>query len=221
MSAVVILVTLAGFVISQLVQGIFNYFRKTNLSNPEKPIVYGPDSKYEPTERDLELIEQTKEILKDELPDGPITSIKNLSTEDRIAKMKQITDRVAKCYGVELSSIEFMSSEQLVENSYSPVMCGFYDLEENKIVLNLDLLACNDLDFLRDNVNTIVHELRHAYQQRIIREQNTQEVPEDKIRAWMVNTAYYFRPDRDPRSYYYQILEFDARNFAALATYDL
>ena len=88
---------------------------------------------------------------------------------------------------------------------------GGYNPLTNKIELNSNYLEKADCE---DLLNTILHESRHAFQNKCIDTPNSVTVKDNIIDVWKDNFDNYIRPDEDFEAYENQEIEKDANYFA-------
>lgn len=88
---------------------------------------------------------------------------------------------------------------------------GGYNPLTNKIELNSNYLEKADCE---DLLNTILHESRHAFQNKCIDAPNSVTVKDNIIEVWKDNFDNYIRPDEDFEAYENQEIEKDANYFA-------
>ena len=92
-----------------------------------------------------------------------------------------------------------------------PYNLGGYDPLTNRIELNSNYLEKADCE---DLLNTILHESRHAFQNKCIDTPNSVTVKDNIIEVWKDNFDNYIRPDEDFEAYENQEIEKDANYFA-------
>lgn len=92
-----------------------------------------------------------------------------------------------------------------------PYNLGGYDPSTNRIELNSNYLEKADCE---DLLNTILHESRHAFQNKCIDTPNSVTVKDNIIEVWKDNFDNYIRPDEDFEAYENQEIEKDANYFA-------
>ena len=92
-----------------------------------------------------------------------------------------------------------------------PYNLGGYDPLTNRIELNSNYLEKADCE---DLINTILHESRHAFQNKCIDTPNSVTVKDNIIEVWKDNFDNYIRPDEDFEAYENQEIEKDANYFA-------
>lgn len=88
---------------------------------------------------------------------------------------------------------------------------GGYNPATNKMELNSNFLENNDC---RDLMNTILHESRHAFQNRCIQNPDSVTVKQNIIDVWKDNFENYITPQDDFEAYENQEIEKDANYFA-------
>ena len=88
---------------------------------------------------------------------------------------------------------------------------GGYNPLTNKIELNSNYLEKADCE---DLLNTILHESRHAFQNKCIDSPDSVTVKDNIIDVWKDNFDNYIRPDEDFEAYENQEIEKDANYFA-------
>ena len=65
-------------------------------------------------------------------------------------------------------------------------------------------------------MNTMVHEMRHAYQHAVVDSPDKFDVAQSTVDSWAADFDDYKTPDSDGfKAYYSQPVEADARSFAA------
>jgi hypothetical protein len=180
-----------------------------------------PDKNYEPTKSDMQMIEEGREIIKTYFPDGIENTMISLSADARIEKIKEITAEIAAKYKIEVNYLTFLSVEQLVEKGNSQYTAGYYDFEQKGIAINVNMLLLNNGEMLKDVINTIFHECRHAYQFMAIHHPDEYPVDPQTILDWANNFTNYISPELDLKGYMNQPIEYDARNFADYTLKDL
>lgn len=99
----------------------------------------------------------------------------------------------------------------LTFDSKPPYNLGGYDPLTNRIELNSNYLEKADCE---DLLNTILHESRHAFQNKCIDTPNSVTVKDNIIEVWKDNFDNYIRPIEDFEAYENQEIEKDANYFA-------
>lgn len=169
------------------------------------------DENYRPTEMDKELIEKSREIITSHFPDGIESTMLALGFEARIEMIKQLTQEIVDAYGIDVDTLTFFGNEQ----SGKGLTAGFYNAQNKSIAINADLLAYDDGQLLREMIDTIIHECRHAFQCKAIHFPEECGVSEEQSKKWSDNFINYVSPDLDLEGYVYQPIEADARNFTS------
>ena len=209
----IVVAIVASGILGEIFDGVYRFM--TRHKKPENEISNGPSTKFAPSDFDQELIEKSKAILRKQFPQGAVNTLQNLSPEERVERMKKLAAEIAVCYDIDISLLEFLTTEQLKERGQSPNTGGYYCDSDQRVVINADLLYCNDLTMLREAVYTMFHECRHAFQHKAVAQAGFGGVDPQRVEQWKVNFVHYISPDLDPYGYYYQDVEFDARNFGA------
>lgn len=88
---------------------------------------------------------------------------------------------------------------------------GGYNPLTNRIELNSNYLEKSDCE---DLLNIILHESRHAFQNKCINSPDSVTVKDNIINVWKDNFDNYIRPDEDFEAYENQEIEKDANYFA-------
>lgn len=92
-----------------------------------------------------------------------------------------------------------------------PLELGGYNPDTNKIELNVSFLENPDCENL---MNTVLHESRHAFQQKCIENPDSVTVKKNIIGVWKDNFENYITPGYDFEAYENQEIEKDANYFA-------
>lgn len=130
---------------------------------------------------------------------------KELSTEEKIGAISELGEEIAKI--LELSKIPNIKYYE-----GHPCDCGYYDAEDNSVWVNT-----NNFDDPQEIVDTVAHEMRHAYQ---LERAMKLETYEDFLYAY--NFANYISPLMTEDGYVNftdyqdQLIEAEARAFAKL-----
>lgn len=165
------------------------------------------------TEEDNRTIDRCKEILREEFPQGIESKIASMSLAEREELFRSMIGRLNEVYGVEISDIRFLPSTEAGDYTF-----GFYNYEQNFIAFNKDFLNSSDPSVVKEMINTIFHEMRHAYQYKAIT--NTGIGSEEQRRVWAMNMVNYIPAEVDFALYQLQAVENDARAYAELVLKD-
>lgn len=171
-------------------------------------IMFGTDRGYDhPEETDRMLVSECHEAVEEVLGLSPFSQFATLRPEERQIAVVQITSQVADAMGVKLDSIDI--EEQ--DGTY-----GFYSFSENRISIDENHVCEDPMTEIdaKNVIDTIVHEVRHAYQHRAAR--HPTRYKRDKLTAstWRLNFRNYVSPRQNLELYYRQPVEEDARKFA-------
>lgn len=202
--ATVLIGALVGFV-----SGVINAFRE-RWGTQKLP----QNARSEMSETDKAQVEATRELMRQCFGEDVVECVKNASNKDRIALMAEFAERLARQYGLD---IEVDVTVSKVEN------CGAYNWKERKAVFNIALLMVDGqnekFDYcVRETLDTIIHELRHAVQHKAVEQPGFWDVEEERRLAWANNMApgNYIPPQANIRAYANQPIERDAVTFAAM-----
>lgn len=146
-----------------------------------------------------------------------------MTLEERKKKLEEIAERLQLILGLKDITILFTDSESLGARCQ-----GTYSFGTNELRINEEYLKFSNQDILLDSIDTIVHELTHAYQyqeiQKILNriaqwddEQVESLYEEDKRPCdWLLNiqAGNYIRFEVDPEGYRKQPLEWYAFQMA-------
>lgn len=128
------------------------------------------------------------------------------SLEERKAIIKAFMIDIAVIYGVIINTnVGFFN-----ENSGTR---GYYDSSSNRVFINEKTL--NNKDSYKV-FQTMIHEMRHAYQAASVKDPNSYVVSEETIEQWKNNFEDYKSVDNgySYEEYVSQPIEYDAKNFA-------
>jgi len=123
--------------------------------------------------------------------------------DERKTCLDRVAAGVARQLCVPLSSVEYYDGP-----TYDR---GYYD-GGGVIHINMDVLV--EPDNCLDALDTIVHELRHAFQKRACNYPAVYGISIAQASIWADNFRFYISPDMDYNAYYNQPVEYDARTFA-------
>lgn len=162
---------------------------------------------------DRKKAEQTQALIVGCFGDDPVECLKNVSNKERIRLMAEFADQLARLYGLDID-VDVTVSE--LSNF------GAYGWKEKKAVFNIALLMVDGnnghFDYcVRETLDTIVHELRHAVQHQAVFEPGFWDVDEKRRLDWAQNMApgNYIDASNNMRDYANQPIERDAVTFAA------
>lgn len=166
------------------------------------------------SDTDKEKIEETKDLIQQCFGDDVIERIRRSSNKERINLMVDFADRLAKEYGLDIDV------DVTVNNVTN---CGAYDWKLKKAEFNIALLMMDGGNehfeyCVRETIDTIVHELRHAVQHQAIEGRGFWNVDEERKTLWGNNMlpGNYIGGEVDLRRYASQPIEKDAFTFTAL-----
>lgn len=162
------------------------------------------------TEEDKQLVQKCREIMGQNFPDGIVNRMKGMSPTERAQLFRDLVKELNSVYGVEISDIAFLTNNEIGSGVY-----GYFDNSNNSIRFNADLLNTDDPNILHEMVDTIFHEMRHALQFRAVTDSSCNFGSEEQRQKWALNFVNYISARVDFAFYQQQVIEDDARQFAA------
>lgn len=151
---------------------------------------------------DVEMKKSCIELVKDFYDDGIDMAYAENGLEGRCEIAYSFYNDVKEKMGID-SDLEFVEME--------PYKLGGYNYETNSIELNSNYLENSDST---DLLNTILHESRHAFQNKCIVNPESVTVKGNIIDVWKDNMDHYINPAFDQEAYENQEVEKDANYFA-------
>lgn len=162
------------------------------------------------TEDDKQLIDKCREVMGQNFPEGIENRLKGMSSSERMQLFRDLVKELSRVYGVEIADVAFLNN-----NEIGPGVYGYFDQTNNNIRFNVDLLNMDEPEILRAMVDTIFHEMRHALQFRAVTDSSCTYGSEEQRQKWALNFVNYIPANVDFAYYQQQIIEDDARQFAA------
>ena len=125
--------------------------------------------------------------------------------EEKEKMLNDFMHDLNRIYGINISKdVEFYRDE--------PNSLGFYRDSERRVFINENAIEQWGYE---EMMNTVVHEMRHAYQHEAVRNPGRFEVSEETVRSWEGNFGpNYIDPDDDWNAYRHQPVEEDAHDIA-------
>jgi hypothetical protein len=157
--------------------------------------------------KEKEMMEATSACVNHLFNGAVIDTIKSMNVEERQNASDNLIIELCSLYQIQLDQIEYFTSN-------SGIM-GAYCRNENKISLNIQYLLCNDADAIREYIDTIIHELRHALQWNILEDKVNWGIAEERQKEWAENFLNYIPSSKGIKLYFMQPVELDAFAFAA------
>ena len=164
---------------------------------------------------DRKMADETKVLTEKILGEKPIEELSEMNGEKRLAKINELVQNLAQLYQIEL--------KEVAVGELNPRLAGCYDREKKVIVLNSVYLMNSDKQYLREFLDTIYHEFRHAVQFQVIENidklQDTEAanfwaVSRKRAARWCRHHQDYEEAVKNPLEYIMNNLEVDARTFA-------
>ncbi len=161
---------------------------------------------YNPEEVDIRVAEELKRSIDEIAPEGLITHLQNMSTEDRIYFIEQqLLPLIASKMSISYDRLEWLEDNKC--------LCGYYCYQRREIGLNMAFISSDDKRLLTVLVNTILHECKHARQRAAV-EGVYLGYSQQTIDEWRLNFDNYISPNESDEGYIKQPVEFDASMFA-------
>ena len=172
---------------------------------------------------DREIAQQTADVIKGRLSDDPTRKMMEMSSNEKIEAVEAIAKELIELYGLEDVSVEICTLPGSV--------MGYYNRDAKVLKVDVtDLLV--DVEMLdekkrveayryivKETLDTVVHELRHAVQYQAIEvdDDSYWGIDEQRRIEWARNMANYVRSSDNPRRYFQQSIECDSFTFAYVA----
>jgi hypothetical protein len=201
------LVIAAGLAVGMLIDTVINLIDSWGEQDlPEQ-------TKVEMSETDQKMIQQTKALMQECFGDDVVERFRSASNLDRINMTGDFAKRLAALYNLDIDVDVVVDEAQ---------HCGAYNWKDQKAVFNIILMTVEKdnthFDYcIKETLDTIIHELRHAVQHKAIQVDGFWNVDEERRIKWANNMApgNYIRPNVDRKGYVSQPIEADAFTFAA------
>lgn len=172
------------------------------INNIDKFTLPWNETKFPKVIDDVEMKKGCIELVKDFNRDGLDLNFAENGLEGRCEIALDFYESVKEEMGIDA---EFQFANM------SEKTCGGYNPVTNRIELNSKLLENPDC---KELLNTILHESRHAFQQKCIDNPDSVTVKENIIEVWRDNMKNYIPPGLDFEAYENQEIEKDANYFA-------
>lgn len=151
---------------------------------------------------DVEMKKGCIELIKNFNREGLDLDFAEKGLEGRCEMVSDFYESVKEIMGIDA---------ELSFTNMSEKVCGGYNSATNCIELNSKFLENPDCKELQ---NTILHESRHAFQQKCIDNPDSVTVKNNVIEVWKDNMKNYISPEFDFEAYENQEIEKDANYFA-------
>ena len=134
-----------------------------------------------------------------------------LGLQNKASVMQSVENEVARREGRPPCNVSLFKDPP----SNGKITAGFYSPKSGNIEMNAYHLTDNPPNCL----NTILHEGRHAYQDKAVKGEIYHH-NKAELKAWQNNMkpGHYISPEQNRRAYYNQPIEADAREYAAIWT---
>lgn len=135
------------------------------------------------------------------------------SVEERKQILQDYMDEVMRIYGLKHANgtINWDPKATYTPNS---ITWGYYSHMSHKVTLNERALSDSQGSWdSYDLLETVSHELRHAYQHEAVDHPTEYMVSDETIKSWKYNINHYISASTDYQGYRDQVIEVDARDF--------
>lgn len=160
------------------------------------------ETKFPKVTDDVEMKKECIELVKDFNREGVDLDFAEKGLEGRCEIASDFYESVKEIMGIDAE----LCFANMPEN-----VCGGYNSVTNRIELNSRFLEKPDY---KDLLNTLLHESRHAFQQKCIDNPESVTVKNNIIDVWKDNMNNYISPEFDFEAYENQEIEKDANYFA-------
>ena len=139
------------------------------------------------------------------------------SVEERKQILQDYMDEVIRVYGLKDVKTQIRWDSDATYTS-EEILWGYYSHGSHRVTLNEQALSDNVGNWDSYSLlQTVSHELRHAYQHEAVDHPTDYMVSKETIDTWNNNFKNYIDSDDDYRGYYNQTVERDARDFEVTA----
>lgn len=169
--------------------------------------VWNDKEKADQIRRDKAMAKELKNLLKSDRYSKK--TWKKASLEERKQILKDLFQEMNRIYGISVDKIYIES----IEAPEGYITYGYYNNGRNIIAINEDVVSdSSKYDMIMD---TMAHEMRHAYQWSVVQNPENYDVNDATVEAWRENYRDYKTMEEDGfEAYQDQPIEKDARQFA-------
>lgn len=166
----------------------------------------------EMSETDEKMIRKTQEVLKECFGEDVMETFRNASNVERINMMNLFAKRLQQEYGLDDIEVDVMVTNE--------AYWGYYSWNDKKAKFNIFNLTVDgdnkNFEYcVKESLDTVIHELRHAVQHKAIHEEGFWNVGEERRVEWATNMQNYVQASVNMQAYISQPVEADAFTFAA------
>lgn len=163
---------------------------------------------YVPPKADKPLIDKSKQYIRQKFGDSIQDTLQDMSPMERVNTFREVVQEVSNIFDVPLNNIDFFQPELGHES-----MCGFYNRVENSLNLNANMIVCDNMDLVEEQVYTVFHEMKHARQWAAVQAAKNGKLAygydAETVLEWAENFDNYISPEEDDEEYRKQPLERD------------
>lgn len=179
--------------------GAFDFI-KTELNDVVSPLLEGLEK--QPFINEIDMNKACISIVERYLNEGLIDKYAESGLDTRMRIATSFYNEISEAMGID-ADFSFIPMPYLMEGGYNP--------STNSIELNINSLENPNCSSL---FNTILHESRHAFQNKAVDNPDYVSVDDNIIDTWRQNFDNYITPWLDYEAYRKQPVEDDAFDFA-------
>ena len=177
----------------------------------EEPDVYDATSDEQEKAKDTAMKKELWNVLQDEKYSPENWDRSSLYERKQI--LQNYMNEVIEIYGVQEVDTDIIWDSKATYSDKS-VTWGYYTHSKHSVTLNENVLTDNIENWdSYDLIETVSHELRHAYQQEAVDNPTDYMVSKETIELWKENFDNYISSGTDYKKYREQPVEVDARDF--------
>ena len=136
-----------------------------------------------------------------------------LSVEERKELLQEYMNEVIRIYGLQDVDTQIIWDENATYEK-NRITWGYYSPDNKNVTLNARALTDRYSSWdSYDLLETVAHELRHAYQHEAVEHPTRFMVSTETLDTWSYNFDHYINGDTDFDAYRAQPIEVDARDF--------
>ena len=163
------------------------------------------NNQYRPSESDIILLENIKNYIDSNFPNGIEEKLSGLSEEELVETFKEIINDASGLMGVQISEINFFTPE----SKRDMFIFGFFRREDNSININLAMLLSGNTSIIKEQFFTVFHEMKHALQWAVVLNPENYDIPPEVVSEWAYNFLHYISCFENDEAYLKQPLEMD------------
>lgn len=163
--------------------------------------------------------EQIEQLMQD--PKYNESAWGRASIEGKKKIFNEVKEELNRIYGTNISKdVDYFPGEPYTnpKDGLTYIKNGYYSDDSRSIHMSTYNLKNRTFE---QNMTTLVHEMRHAYQHEVARHPDKYTISEDTARSWEYNINHYKTIEKDGfQAYRSQPIEQDARDFSENIDYE-